>query len=289
MNGASIIPVRSERRAMDWSLVLASQGIETTILAPTEEHGWQLEVPEQDYPKAIEAIHLYRLENRRLRWRQPLPGTTLLLDWRAAGWCLLLVALYAMAQTGWPQLTAAGIMDSQAVAAGQWWRLFTAITLHADLGHLAANVTIGLLFLGLAMAIYGFGWGFLASYLAGAGGNVAGWVLSPGPHRALGASGMVMGALGLLTIQSFSLFRSDPDRKVLVGRGFLSGLFLLILFGLDPQSDVLAHAGGFVTGIALGLLLRTLPPAWLQATLPNRLAELVGASLMVLTWWLALR
>ena len=163
-SGMGIIPVRGERQAMDWSLVLASQGIEATILAPTEDHGWQLAVPEQEEPRALESIRLYRLENRRVRWRKPLPGTTLLLDWRAAGWCLLLVAWFAMEQTGWPHLREAGIMDSQAVAEGEWWRLFTAVTLHADAGHLAANVTIGLLFLGLAMAIYGCGWGFLAAH-----------------------------------------------------------------------------------------------------------------------------
>jgi len=39
------IPVRSRRQAMDWSLVLLSQGIETTILPPGEDGNWSLLVP----------------------------------------------------------------------------------------------------------------------------------------------------------------------------------------------------------------------------------------------------
>ncbi len=87
-------------------------------------------------------------------------------------------------------------MDGAAVAHGQWWRLFTAIWLHADLAHLATNATIGLLLLGLAMGRYGTGAGLLAAYLAGAGGNLVAGLISLQPHRSLGASGMVIGCLG---------------------------------------------------------------------------------------------
>jgi membrane associated rhomboid family serine protease len=274
---------------MDWSLVLASQGIEATILGASEEHGWILVVPDSQYPVALRAIRLYRMENQRSRWQHALPGTGLVHDARALQWCLIWIVFFAMEHTGWPHLHEAGLMDSQAVASGQWWRLFTAVTLHADLAHLMANATIGFLLLGLAMAIYGFGWAFLAAYLAGAGGNVAGWLLSGDiPHRSLGASGMVMGALGLLAVQSIVALRSDPDRKRLVIRGLLGGLLLLVLLGFDPKSDVTAHTGGFFCGILLGWPLRHLPLSLQQEPLPNRLAELAGVGLMILTWWLAL-
>jgi len=51
----------------------------------------------------------------------------------------------------WPTLIEAGDMDSAKVLAGQWWRLFTAVTLHADLAHLMGNITFGVIMLGLAM------------------------------------------------------------------------------------------------------------------------------------------
>ena len=65
--------------------------------------------------------------------------------------------------------------------------------------------TVRLRGLGFAMGRYGTGTGVLAAFLAGAGGNVAAWLASLEQHRNLGASGMVMGSLGLLAAQSPSL------------------------------------------------------------------------------------
>ena len=64
------IPARTRRQAMDWSLVLASQQIETTIEYAPDASGWGLMVPPPDAERAIEAIRLYRLENRRWGWRR---------------------------------------------------------------------------------------------------------------------------------------------------------------------------------------------------------------------------
>src|SRR5690349_9822701 len=108
-------------------------------------------------------------------------------------------------------------MNSAYVARGQWWRLFTAMWLHADVGHLAANAVFGAILLGFAMGRFGTGTGLLAAYLAGAGGNVLAWLFSLEQHRNLGASGMVMGCLGLLAAQSLSFWRSHPPaRKYLI-------------------------------------------------------------------------
>ena len=45
-----IIPARSRREVMDWSLVLASQEIEAMIVRT--EAGWGLAVEERDYERA---------------------------------------------------------------------------------------------------------------------------------------------------------------------------------------------------------------------------------------------
>ena len=72
-----------------------------------------------------------------------------------------------------PDFLTGGIMDSTLAVSGQWWRIFSAMMLHADLGHLAENLAIGIVLFGLAMGRYGTGTGLFAAYLAGAGGNVA--------------------------------------------------------------------------------------------------------------------
>ena len=183
---------------------------------------------------------------------------------------------------------AAGLMDVAAVSRGQWWRLFTAMFLHADMAHLASNAAIGFVLLGLVMGRYGTGVGALAALLAGAAGNLAVWLVCPPPREGLGASGLVLGALGLLAAQTAADWggKLRPPRHLIVG--FAAGVMLFVLLGLSPGTDILAHTGGFVAGAALGLLLASVPDL-ARRPLVNVLAGLGFAALVMVSWWLALR
>jgi rhomboid protease GluP len=141
--------------------------------------------------------------------------------------------------------------------------------------------------LGLAMGLYGTGAGLLAAYLAGAGGNVIAWLLSSEPHLSLGASGMIMGSLGLLAVQSFSLWRQTPHAAKLVISGIVGGVMLFVLLGLTPGTDVLAHVGGFACGLVLGGLL-ALIPGLAQKVAANLACGLIFALLVIMPWWFAL-
>jgi membrane associated rhomboid family serine protease len=279
-----IILAKSERQAMDWSLVLISQGIENTIEHSAETAQWQLIVSQPEYQRAIKAIKQYHVENKRGAWVQELPWSDLLLDWRATAWVVILIAIYFANQASRGAWEQAGLMNNALVANGEWWRLFTATMLHADLGHLAVNVAMGLVLVGLAMGAYGPGLGLLASYLAGVGGNLAGFLVYGVRHQSLGASGVVMGALGLLTIQSIGHGRV---RDLLV-RAVCGGFLLLVLLGLssDPRTDVLAHVGGFASGLILGAPLTI----WRRRSfIVDFVALGIFGCLVILTWWLALR
>ncbi len=317
------ITARSRREALDWSLVLLSQGIEPIIDYGEQDARWELVVPSHDYENAREAIRLYQLENRRWPWRRELFQPGLLFDWGSLAWAALLVVFFWLDTRS--DLGLAGVLDGAATSRGQWWRLFTAIWLHADLAHLAGNAVLGFVLLGLAMARYGTGTGLFAAYLAGIGGNLAAWLLSPGSHLSLGASGMVMGALGLLAIplsrpRSARLgaavpnpVGSSPDRAGTLdtggprpsqtlgarprptGRamryvvsGVLGGVLLFVLLGLSPGTDVVAHAGGFISGVLLGALMRFIPGLARKPT-ANLLAGLLFVVLVLWPWWLALR
>jgi membrane associated rhomboid family serine protease len=260
---------------MDWSLVLASQEIPTTILQNDPE-GWALAVEAQDYDRAREAIRQFRLENRHWGWDQPIPWSDATFHWGALGWCFLLIVVHYLTWAELPSLRQAAQFDSLAVAHGQWWRTFTAILLHADLGHLLANSAIGFVLLGLALARYGAGVGLLASFLAGALGNVAGLLLHTRPYHGLGASGMVMGALGLVCIPPYRHWYSQRRAFKQVIQAIVAGVFLFLLLGVDPSSDVIAHLGGFLGGAFLSLVLHLAPTRILR-----RKAFVAGA-------WLAL-
>jgi membrane associated rhomboid family serine protease len=286
-NAPAQIPARSRLEAMDWSLVLISQGIESVIDHPGQGAGWALHVAPVDHASAIEAIRLYQAENRGWGLRREVFQPGLLFDWVSIVWAGLLCALYWLNDSR-IDLRTGGILDTTALAQGQWWRLFTAIWLHADLAHLASNAMFGFILLGLTMGRYGTGLGLLAAYLAGVGGNLCSWGFSAQPHYSLGASGMVMGCLGLLAIQSVSLWRRSPRRT----RHFLTGLFggvmLFVLLGLTPGTDVVAHFGGFASGLVLGSLLARLIRR-LGKPMPNLCSAIVFVLLVLGPWYLALR
>jgi membrane associated rhomboid family serine protease len=282
MNPTLIIPARSRREVMDWGLVLASQGIEARIVRT--EGGWGLEVEEEDYERAQGALRQYRVENRGWRWKQQLPGSDLVFHWGALVWVAGMAAFYYWTMVAFPQLQGAGLLDNRRAAEGQWWRVFTAITLHENLPHLAANAVTGFLLLGLAMARYGPGVAMLAAFLAGAAGNWASLMVHSEASQSLGASGMVTGALGLISVQSFSLWRKYPDARGLIMRGAAAGFLILVLIGFSEGSDIVAHIGGFFAGAAIGLALNAARPAVWQGGWVNVGAALALAALVTAAW-----
>jgi len=271
---------------MDWSLVLVSQGIETSIEFSEDGAGWGLLVTTQDYQNALDAIQQYRLENRGWPWQQRILRPGFLFDWGSLAWILLLLFFFLL--DAHVNLRAPGLMVGIDVTHGQWWRLFTAIWLHADLGHLASNATFGFLLLGLVMGRYGTGTGVLAAYLAGAGGNVVVWLISSDQHGHLGASGMVMAGLGLLAVQSFSLWRRTPRAPKYILSSMVGGIMLFLLLGSSPGTDLVAHLGGFICGLLFGGLL-TLVSAIAQKPGVNLIAAFLFAVLVIVPWLLALR
>jgi rhomboid protease GluP len=276
---------RSLAQAQDWSLVLISQGIESVIV-PREDGAWWLEVAEADAARAQNSIAAYERENKTV-WRREVKWTGMLFDARAALWCFALVLFHFLADAAQKNFKSAGMVDRSAVLQGEWWRVFTAITLHGDAAHLAANATIGFVFLGLAMGCYGTGMALLLSLLGGAVGNIASLLLHETPFYSLGASGFVMASLGLLAAHSVS-FRRNEKRAVWIGRGVIAGALLVALLGFSPKSDVTAHVGGFVAGIVLGVAV--LPwRAWFAQRVVSSGSSAVCVFIVVVTWMQALR
>jgi membrane associated rhomboid family serine protease len=280
------IPVRTRRRVMDWSLVLLSQHIECRI--HRDDRGWYLMVPTEAYPQACAVLRQYQRENRLWVWRPKVRDATVAFHAGAVLWCLLMAFFFSWAGSAESGPRAHGILSTASVLDGQWWRLFTAITLHHDLAHLAANLGFGLLLLGLSMGRCGGGAALLTAWLAGAVGNVASLALHGQAHRSLGASGMVMGALGVLAAASFRDYRSGQLTGRQLARGLLGGVLLFVLLGFAPGSDVVAHFGGFVGGLGLGLGLTFVPESFLRNSWTDWLCGLILAVGIVIPWALAL-
>lgn len=278
-----MLRARSERQAMDWALVLASQGILATVLPPTDEQaGWQLSTEREETSRARAAVVQYRRENQGFAWRQPAPLAGLMLHRGALVWAAALLILHLTVRQ-----QALAWLDSEAVRRGEAWRVFTAVWLHADMAHLGANLSLGTVLMALTMARYGAGFALLGTWLAGASGNLLGLTLRPGPYTGLGASGMVMGALGMLASQAVPLWRAGRRGARAAFSALAGGAALFFLTGLDPDADLLAHAGGFVAGLLAGAVCAMAPPD--KTTPLNKWALAAFTAGVIVAWRPALR
>lgn len=276
----------SEQQALDWQLVLASQDIESTVVKIPNGAGWRLMVAWDCHDRARSAIDQFLIENPPWKWRRPLPLPGVLFHWGVIAWTLAMVLFHGLQWMLGVDLAPQGCMHNAGFLAGQWWRPVTAVMLHADAGHLASNMGTGFVLVGLAMARYGPGWGLLGAYLAGVAGNLMGLACYPAIHRSLGASGMVMGALGMVCIQSLALRRDYPWASRFFCTAVTSGVFLFLLLGLNPDSDVVAHLGGFLGGLVAGGAMAT-GPRWFPDTSKGNTFAIILLLGLVLSAWMS--
>ena len=155
----------------------------------------------------------------------------------------------------------------------QWWRLVTSTFVHSGIIHIATNMWC-LYNLGLLGEPLMGAFGVAAAYLlTGVTGNLLSVALHPGILRAgqivdpgvisVGASGAVFGLAGVL----IPLLGSKllPVNRAEVARLRRSVIYFAVLnfvigFGADAfntpvRIDNMAHLGGFLSGLLLGVLL----------------------------------
>lgn len=155
------------------------------------------------------------------------------------------------------ELLRAGAGFGPALARGEWWRLLSATLLHAGLVHLGFNLWA--LWSGGRFAEHVFGnRSFAALYLLSA---LGGSLLSTTFHPLgvfVGASGAIFGVYGALLTFAITHRGVFPPEVLRRQRNSLAGFLLYnVAFAFaDPRIDLAGHAGGLLTGLAAGWLLR---------------------------------
>lgn len=172
-------------------------------------------------------------------------------------WVLSVFAAF-WAQGRWPGLVEAGLLDADKLfGESEWWRVGSALWLHADLGHLVSNAGGGLLVFSAVVATYGASAGWRWLLVSAMAGNLTAAALRHGnDYRSLGASTAVFAGLGLLAGRAFRVMvRAGPARRgQALWLPLVSGFVVLGLFGAGGVDvDVLAHATGFGAGMIAGL------------------------------------
>jgi len=201
---------------------------------------------------------------------------------------LMLVAYLNGIQAFNADWLAAGSLNARAGA--EWWRAFTALTLHLDQAHLLGNLLFGGGIGLLAGRAFGPGIAWASILAAGALADYLEMLISPPAHRSAGASTAVFAALGLLvgfawrhglTLREQFKYRWGP---------LFAGVCLLGMLGAgDEHVDVLAHVLGFLTGTALGWLYSRLRIPRSRSVRVQAGAASAALALLALAWLLALR
>jgi len=145
-----------------------------------------------------------------------------------------------------------GAKRTDLIVEGDYYRLFTPISLHGGWVHYALNM-LGIELIGVPLerqfGVFAVGYIFLIS---GFMGVVVGAIFAPSTVG-VGASGGVFGFFGAAwadLIQNWSLY--SPSAWTTVRQLFFATV-LNLMFGLLPFLDNYAHIGGFFSGIVCGL------------------------------------
>lgn len=198
------------------------------------------------------------------------------------------------AQNAIPRLKDVGMNSSEGVFQnGEWWRIVTAITLHADLAHLAGNL-LGIAFFTYLCCRYmgnGLAW-FLIVLVASFSNLTNAYIRMGEPFFSLGASTAVFAALGLLAGFPVGTFLKTRDpmqnRDWLVP--FFGGCILFAwMGGGEFPTDVMGHVLSFAFGtvVAIGIAGTSIP--FKLNALHQKALLLTSWGLIAFSWWLALR
>ncbi len=287
---APLVPVASvDTDELDTcSLVLSAVGIAHHI----DLHHNRLLVAATDAPAAEQELRIFFEENRNWPSRPaqaPPVGAAADPPTLLAMGSLAVFYLLTGPWTDHNPWFTLGAIDSRAILDHhQWWRLVTALTLHADLVHLAGNCIIGGFMVHLLCRILGHGSGWLLLLGTGAAGNFLNIILRGQEHHSVGFSTAVFAAIGCFSSLQAAAGRHAMLRQILLSLG--AGAALLAMLGTGGErTDLGAHLFGFLSGLVAGILARLLGLPGLASGrslqgLLFLLAQIVVAGCWLLAW-----
>jgi rhomboid protease GluP len=278
------------RRACDERLlVLLAVGIDGQVILGDGE--FELQVAPAQAVEARRHLLQYEAENRR---PAPLPPLTLYPHaWVGClAYALVLLGVAWLLSNGVLRLDAfdLGELNAAAVQAGQWWRAWTALTLHVDGPHLAANLAAGLWFGYLAGRQMAVGLAWLLTVSAAAAANLLEGLFAPPDRISVGASTAVFAALGAMAAHTWRQQLAPRERWARRWGPLIAGVILLGWFGSSgEQTDLVAHLGGFVIGALLGAGAALPPVQRVLLRVPQSLMGAAALASLLIAWACALR
>ena len=288
---------RRLKAARERGLVVAAMDLPYWI--EREDRAWVLFVEENARGQAAAALAEFEAEEQaRVHVQKPEP---LVIPKLALALTLVAMVIFYRMQTGAnPVLIERGVAVDARILHGEWWRCFTALTLHGGIEHLVSNLGLAVFAFAFAFSRFGTGAGLLGTVLGGAMGNLLNaFAHAAKPHASLGSSTALFASLGLLAggeLAARLMHRATRTGwQLLVPVG--AGLAFLSLYGgagsnrdgtpiMDTGNvDLMAHLFGLVAGVVLGSVLfaaglRRGARAWVQAVCGGAVIVVLAAAWM---------
>ena len=138
---------------------------------------------------------------------------------------------------------------------GEYYRLLTAMFLHAGIIHIAFNMLV-LHQLGTPLELkLGSAKFTMIYFVSGLGGSIASVLFNDPFTLSVGASGAIFGLMGAYFVVSRSLRLDASQIRVMIGINLVIGFVI-------PGIDWHAHLGGLAAGAAVTALIHKVFPSW---------------------------
>lgn len=149
-----------------------------------------------------------------------------------------------------------GAGDAEAILNSfEYFRLVTALTLHADAVHLLSNCVLGFFLLHFYLQLTGNGLGLFIMLLTSVAANYLNVLAHGSNHMFVGFSTAVFSIIGLLCTMNAS-FRKE---RIVLGvfMPLMAGLALLAMLGSEGErTDLGSHLFGLLCGLLVGSFVR---------------------------------
>ena len=284
----------SRQQAEQWSLVLRAANIPSVI--EFEKHSWVIKVSPLHEHRALREIAAFMEENSDWPPYSPKKNLSLpvLTKYQPPTILMMgaLVIFYVVTgpwSDGNAWFSEGAVSGRQILEHGQWYRLVTALTLHADVVHLVGNIIIGGVLVHFLCRLLGNGLGWFLILASGTLGNLMNILLHGNSHNSVGFSTAVFGTIGILSGYQAISKRSAALKEILLPLAAGAGLLAFLGAG-GPRTDLGAHLFGLLAGAALGGLLVFMPSQRILISKTSLQTNLFIASLAIvgLCWWLAM-
>jgi rhomboid protease GluP len=182
-----------------------------------------------------------------------------------------------------------GALNGGIPSTQEWWRTVTALTLHADVGHLISNLAFGVVLGYLASRSLGGGIAWAGILLGAMMGNALDALWMPEEQRSIGASTAVFAALGMLSAYAWVLETASNLRWAKRLGPLIAGVMLLGFLGAGGErTDVVAHVTGFISGCGLGVIFGKTPEHRFESRTLQLAAGALTLMIVAAGWLLAL-